>query len=87
MNAVAVIVGIFLGVGAVCAVIRIIVGPTALDRVVATDVLLAIVLCSLAADMAINKHTNTMPVLVVLAFFGVTGAISITRFISRRDEP
>ncbi|MFC4223766.1 monovalent cation/H+ antiporter complex subunit F [Lysinibacter cavernae] len=87
MNWVGLVVGAFLGIGAVCAVARIIIGPTTLDRVLATDVLLAIVLCSLAADMAINHHTATMPILVALAFFGVTSSISITRFISRREEP
>ncbi|WGD36947.1 monovalent cation/H+ antiporter complex subunit F [Lysinibacter sp. HNR] len=87
MNVAAVIMSIFLGIGAILAVIRIIVGPTALDRVLGLDVLLAIVLCALAGDMVINEHTNTLPLLVALAFFGVTGSISITRFISRRDEP
>ncbi|GAA3589480.1 hypothetical protein GCM10022198_11720 [Klugiella xanthotipulae] len=81
------IVGIFLVIGAICAIARVIIGPTALDRILALDVLLAIVLCSLGADMAINRHADTLPVLVVLAFFGVTGSISITRFISRREEP
>lgn len=84
---VGVVAAIFLGIGALCAVARLILGPATLDRVVAMDVLLAIVLCGLGLDMAINQHTNTLPVLLGLAFFGVTSSISITRFISKRDEP
>ena len=65
---------------------RIITGPSILDRAVASDVLLTLVMCLLGAEMAINHHTRTMPVLLIIAAVGVFGSISIARFVARRDN-
>jgi multicomponent Na+:H+ antiporter subunit F len=64
---------------------RIVVGPSILDRAVASDVLLTEVLCVLGAEMAINGHTRTLPLLLIIAAVGVFGSISIARFVARRD--
>lgn len=71
----------------VIAVIRIVIGPSILDRVVATDVLLSEVMCILGAEMIINGHTRTLPVLLIIAAVGVFGSISVARFVARRDNP
>lgn len=65
---------------------RIIVGPSILDRAVASDVLLTLVICALGAEMAINHHTRTLPVLLIVAAVGVFGSISIARFVARKDN-
>ncbi|WP_425561794.1 monovalent cation/H+ antiporter complex subunit F [Microbacterium awajiense] len=65
---------------------RIVVGPSILDRAVASDVLLTLVICVLGAEMAINGHTRTLPVLLIIAAVGVFGSISIARFVARRDN-
>ena len=52
---------------------------------VAADVLLTEVMCVLGAEMAINHHTRTLPVLLVIAALGVFGSITIARFVARRD--
>lgn len=77
--------GVMLGVGAIAAVVRIIRGPSMLDRALATDVLLAIAMCALGAEMAINRHTDTVIVLLVLALFAIVGSIAIARFIGKED--
>lgn len=77
--------GIMFGVGAIAAVIRIIRGPSILDRALATDVLLAIAICALGAEMAVNRHTDTLVVLLVLAMFAVVGSISIARYMGKQD--
>lgn len=64
---------------------RIIVGPSILDRAVASDVLLTLIMCVLGAEMAINHHTRTLPLLLIVAAVGVFGSISIARFVARRD--
>lgn len=64
---------------------RIVVGPSILDRAVAADVLLTLVVCALGADMAINHHTRTLPVLLIIAAIGVFGSIAIARWVARRD--
>ncbi len=65
---------------------RIVVGPSILDRAVASDVLLTLVMCVLGAEMAVNGHTRTLPVLLIIAAVGVFGSISIARFVARRDN-
>lgn len=71
---------------ALCAVYRILVGPTLLDRVVASDVLVATAMCALGAEMAINRHTDTLPVMLVLAMFAIVGSVSAARFMSNQVE-
>jgi multicomponent Na+:H+ antiporter subunit F len=44
------------------------------------------VMCLLGAEMAINHHTRTLPVLLIIAAVGVFGSISIARFVARRDR-
>ncbi len=71
---------------AVLTVIRIIRGPSILDRAVASDVLLTEVMCVLGAEMAINGHTRSIPVLLIIAAVGVFGSISVARYVARRDN-
>lgn len=77
--------GVMFGIGAIAAVYRIIRGPSILDRALATDVLLAIAVCALGAEMAINSHADTLIVLLVLAMFAVVGSISIAQFMAKQD--
>lgn len=74
------------GVAALVTLWRIVVGPSILDRAVASDVLLTLVMCVLGAEMAINHHTRTLPVLLIIAAVGVFGSISIARFVARKDN-
>ena len=77
--------GVMFGVGAIAALVRVVRGPSILDRALATDVLLAIAMCGLGAEMAINRHTDTLIVLLVLALFAILGSIAIARFIGKQD--
>ena len=79
------VAAVMFGIGAIAATIRIITGPSILDRALATDVLLAIAICGLGAEMAINRHTDTLVVMLVLALFAIVGSIAIARFISKED--
>jgi multicomponent Na+:H+ antiporter subunit F len=72
-------------VAALLTVWRIVIGPSILDRAVAADVLLTEVICILGAEMVINHHTRTLPVLLIIAAVGVFGSISIARFVARKD--
>ena len=80
-----VIISAVFGIAALLTVWRIIVGPSILDRAVAADVLLTLLICVLGAEMAINHHTRTLPVLLIVAAVGVFGSVSIARFVARRD--
>lgn len=79
------VVYIVFAIAALLTVWRIISGPSILDRAVASDVLLTLVLCVLGAEMAVNHHTRTLPIMLIIAAVGVFGSISIARFVARRD--
>jgi multicomponent Na+:H+ antiporter subunit F len=86
MNALLVVSYVVFAVAALLTLWRIVIGPSILDRAVASDVLLTEVMCILGAEMAINHHTRSLPVLLIIAAVGVFGSISIARFVARRDN-
>ena len=86
MNILLLAIYVAFGAAALLIVWRIIIGPSILDRAVASDVLLTLVMCVLGAEMAINQHTRTLPVLLIIAAVGVFGSISIARFVARKDN-
>ncbi|WP_368498269.1 monovalent cation/H+ antiporter complex subunit F [Herbiconiux sp. A18JL235] len=86
MIVVIVIAGALMAAGAVGALYRIITGPSALDRIIASDVLVATAIIAIGAEMAINRHTDNLPVMLGLALFGIVGSVSVARFISSRDD-
>ena len=63
--------------------VRIVRGPTTLDRIVAVDVLLAIVICAIAAEAAYTRDATSLPILVVLSILGLIGSVSVARFSPR----
>lgn len=86
MNPLLLVVMIVFGIAAILTVVRIVIGPSILDRAVASDVLLTEIICVLGAEMAINQHTRTLPVLLIVAAVGVFGSISVARYVARRDN-
>jgi multicomponent Na+:H+ antiporter subunit F len=75
-----------LGLAALLLVLRISLGPTMLDRVVALDVLVAVIICGLALEAAVHRHTTTLPILVVLSLLGFVGSVSVARFSPGSDD-
>jgi multicomponent Na+:H+ antiporter subunit F len=86
VNVLLLVIYVVFAVAALLTLWRIVIGPSILDRAVASDVLLTEVMCMLGAEMAINHHTRTLPVLLIIAAVGVFGSISIARFVARRDN-
>ena len=77
---------LMLSMAAVLTVTRMSRGPSSLDRVVAADVLIAVVIATLALEAIINDHSTTLPVMLVLSLLGFAGAVSIARFVADRDK-
>lgn len=75
-----------LGVAAVLALFRMTIGPTMLNRAVAMDVLSATIVAGLAIEAAYNKHSTTIPILVVVSLIGFVGSVSIARFATRESR-
>lgn len=80
MTVVLVIAAVMLTIASICTVARMTMGPTLLDRAVALDVFVAIGICALAIEAAVNRHTNTLPLLLVLTLLGFVGSVSVARF-------
>jgi multicomponent Na+:H+ antiporter subunit F len=80
MTAVLYVAAAMLGVAALLAVIRIVRGPSALDRVVAMDVLLSCLIGAIGVEAAYGEHGTTLPVLAVLALLGFVGSVAVARF-------
>jgi multicomponent Na+:H+ antiporter subunit F len=70
-----------LGGGAFLALVRLALGPSLLDRVVATDTLLVIISAGLAVYAALARDPTVVPVLVVVALLAFVGSVSIARYV------
>ena len=81
------VAGVLLASAALLAVIRIVRGPSILDRLIASDVLLTTFVLVLGAEMVINNHTRTIPIMVVLAATAVFSTIAVARYVSKQDAP
>lgn len=81
--------GALLLIGAVASVYRIMKGPSLLDRVVATDVLLVVLSSALVLDMAVRDHTDTVILVLLAAAVGFLGSVTVARFVEDRrpDHP
>lgn len=86
MNILLALILVAFSVAAILTIVRIIRGPSILDRAVASDVLLTEVMCVLGAEMAINGHTRSIPVMLIIAAVAVFGSISVARYVARRDN-
>ncbi|AYF28124.1 monovalent cation/H+ antiporter complex subunit F [Micromonospora tulbaghiae] len=86
MTVIAVIVTALLVAAGGLTLVRIIRGPSILDRAVATDVLLAVAVAAIATEAAYSRDATALPVLVVLALVGFVGSVSVARFASRRSS-
>ena len=65
-------------------VVRIIIGPSVADRVVAVDALLVVVISGLAVNAAATGRTAFVDVAVVVGLLGFVGTGVAARFIERR---
>jgi multicomponent Na+:H+ antiporter subunit F len=70
-----------LGGGVLLALVRLALGPSLLDRVVATDALLVIISAGLAVYAALTRNPTVVPVLVVVSLLGFVGSVSVARYI------
>ncbi len=70
---------------AIISMYRVIVGPTILDRVIASDVLLTTLILVVATEMVINAHTRTIPLMVILAATATFGTVAVARFVTKTE--
>ena len=81
MTVVSVLAFTMLGAGVLLALVRLALGPSLLDRVVATDTLLVIISAGLAVHAALVRDPTLVPVLVVVSLLAFVGSVSVARYI------
>ncbi|ACY19992.1 multiple resistance and pH regulation protein F [Gordonia bronchialis DSM 43247] len=80
------LVAAMLLISAVLTTIRILRGPTTLDRLVALDVLIALCMCGLGLWAAYSRDSTVVPAIVALSLLSFTGSVAIARFRVRDDQ-
>lgn len=68
------------------AVVRIVRGPTILDRMIASDVLLTTLLLVAGADMVLRGHTDSIPLMTAIAATAVLATIVVSLYVRRRAK-
>ncbi len=86
MNVVLIICSVLLATGAVCAIIRAERGPSMLDRTIALDVMVTILIAATALYAAMSRRSDVVPILVVLSLVGFVGSTTIARFAAVEPE-
>ena len=81
------VIGTLFAAGAALTVFRVVRGPTILDRMIASDVLLTTMTLVLGAVMALDGRTDLLPVLLVLAGSSAFATIAVARSVSKHDRP
>jgi multicomponent Na+:H+ antiporter subunit F len=82
MSVAQIIVSAVLALAAVLALVRLVRGPSLLDRLLAIDVLLAVVCAGLIVDMAAGGHMNNLTLVVVICLVGFIGSVAVARFVT-----
>lgn len=80
MTLTAIICAAILGLAGLLTLLRLVRGPTTLDRTIATDVFVATSIAAIAIEAAINQHNTTLPILAALSFVAFLGSVSVARY-------
>jgi multicomponent Na+:H+ antiporter subunit F len=75
---------VLLGIGALAALARLLLGPTVADRVVATDLLLTLLVGAAVVESARSGQQVYLVVAVVVALVGFLGTASVARYLEQR---
>jgi multicomponent Na+:H+ antiporter subunit F len=81
------IAGVLFASGGLLAVYRVVRGPSILDRMIASDVVLTSLILIVGMEMVVNSHTRTVPLMIVLAASAVFGTVAVARYVSKQDRP
>lgn len=80
------VAGVVFVAAAATTVARIVLGPSILDRMLASDVLFTIVMLVIGAEMVVNGHTRTIPVMIVIAGAAAFSTVAVARYVSQQDR-
>jgi multicomponent Na+:H+ antiporter subunit F len=86
MTVVAIVCGTMLVAAAILSLIRAERGPSMLDRTVALDVFVTVLVGGIVLESAVSGRLDTLPILVVLSLVGFVGSVTIARFAAVEPE-
>ena len=75
-----------LGAAAALSLVRLYRGPSSLDRILAIDVLLVVLIAGVALESVWNRHETNLPLLMILALVNFVGGVAVTRLLSRDTD-
>ncbi|MHA7240271.1 monovalent cation/H+ antiporter complex subunit F [Arthrobacter sp. TMS1-12-1] len=84
MTAAIYVAGGILAVAVLLALSRAVRGPSILDRVLALDVVLAIIAAGLVLNMVMGRHLDNLVLLVTISLIGFIGSVTVARFVTDR---
>lgn len=88
MNTVWVIAAVMLIAAGVITMVRLLKGPSTLDRLVALDTVVAVTMCAIGTWAAYSLDTTVTYSLAALALISFVGSVSVARFrVPDTDKP
>ena len=86
MTAVFAVVLATLGVAATLTLVRLILGPSTLDRIVALDVFVVLSVVAAGVYVAYYRDGSNIPLLAAVALVGFVGSVTAARLAVRRER-
>lgn len=74
------------GVAGLFFIVRLLLGPTVIDRIVALDALLVVVMCGVLLYAADNRTTVGIESVLVIALLGFIGTGVLARYVEQRGS-
>ncbi|CAA9341031.1 MAG: Na(+) H(+) antiporter subunit F [uncultured Frankineae bacterium] len=84
MSAVVVVCFAGLALAALLVLVRLLLGPSVPDRIVALDTLLQLVIAGIAVAAATTRRGDFLAVLIAASLLGFLGTVLVGRFVERR---
>lgn len=78
--------GVLLGLGALASVVRLVRGPSLLDRMIASDVLLVVIASALLLRGVATRELISVPFVLVVAAVAFLGSVTVARTVASREE-
>lgn len=73
-----------LALAGICFMIRLFIGPTVADRVIALDGLLMVITCGILVEVASDDSVAGLDTVLVVALVAVVGTGVLARYVERR---
>ncbi|WP_169166732.1 monovalent cation/H+ antiporter complex subunit F [Cellulomonas taurus] len=86
MTVVVIVSAVLLAAAGAMALIRAEKGPSMLDRTIALDIVVSVLVAAIALYAAVDRRADVVPILVVLSLVGFIGSVTISRFASVEPE-